>query len=217
MSLRAVRTIRTLPVRFERRHVGRVRRRRLPLAQQAGPGARVATPAEAKTEDAGVGGGRRRRERHPGSCTKSGPAQTCLPHSRDAKAAAVADAPPVLDAGERGRYPRSAAFFALHGLAAVALGVVAAVLIAGRHSAAAVGPFWLVGGAYLIAGGLIPRLRFGPVTWQRRRASYARVRRGVPRFGDRAAVAFDPYGRALTFIGGLASVVYGVLRLSGRG
>lgn len=149
---------------------------------------------------------------------RADPHKTRLPHPRDAEAAAVADAGPVPDDGESGRYPRGGAFFALHGLVAGTLGVIAAVLIAGhRHSTAAVGSFWLVGGAYLIAGGVMPRIRFGPVTWQRRRASQSRADRGVPRFGDRAAVAFDPYARALNLIGGFASVVYGLLRLSGRG
>lgn len=116
-----------------------------------------------------------------------------------------------------GRYPHGRVFFAAHGLAAGTLGVVAVLLVAGHHhSAYAVGLFWLAGGAYLLAGGVVPRLRFGPVSVQRWRAAHARVERGTPRFGDRAVVAFDPYGRALNILLGGSALVYGVLRLAGR-
>ena len=122
------------------------------------------------------------------------------------------------DDDESGRYPRGGAFFAAHSVAALVLGVSAALLVAGHHhSSTANGCFWLAGGAYLVGGGFSPLLRFGPVTRQRWRAAHARVRRGVPRFNDRLVVAFDPYGRALNFVLGGAAVVYGLLRLTGRG
>jgi hypothetical protein len=119
---------------------------------------------------------------------------------------------------ESGTYPHGRALFVAHGLGASVLGVIVAVLVAGRHhSSATAGVFWLCGGAYLIGGAFTPRLRFGPVSVLRWRAAHARVRRGVARFDDRLVVAFDPYGRALNVVFGGGAVVYGLLRLAGRG
>jgi hypothetical protein len=47
-------------MRLERRGVAGLGRGCLPSAEQTGPGGRVATPAEAKTQSAGVDGRRRR-------------------------------------------------------------------------------------------------------------------------------------------------------------
>jgi hypothetical protein len=132
--------------------------------------------------------------------------------------AAVGDEKLALEDDDVSTYPRRGAFFVAHSAAAGTLGVIAVLLIAGRHhSSSAVTFFWLGGGAYLIGGGFSQLLRFGPVTRQRWLAAHSRVRRGAPRFNDRLVVAFDPYGRALNFLLGGAAVVYGLLRLTGRG
>jgi hypothetical protein len=122
------------------------------------------------------------------------------------------------DDDEIGGYPHGGAFFAAHSVVALTLGVTAVLLVAGhRHSSAAAGCFWVVGGAFLVAGGFSPTLRFGPVSRLRWQAAHSRVRRGAPRFSDRFVVAFDPYGRAFNVLLGSGFIVYGLLRLTGQG